>query len=348
MKRILTLMMAIIMMLSLVACGGDKPVTEPSGDKTATETPKGDPIRLSLGHTNNMEHHYHKLAEQFKATVEEKTNGEIIVDIYPAEQLGSGVEMLEAVKSGTQDLVIDPDPYIGNYCPNFHITGMPFVFSDWDQVKKYIESDLCRSLEEEAKAQNMNILGWTANGFRYFTTKKPLESIADLNGLKIRVGSSPLMSDIIVSLGANPTTMPMSETYTGIQTGVVDGQENPLANIIGSKFYEVAPYVTMTGHVYSYELLIMNDAKLSSLTPEQQEIIKEAAKAACADDLEYCIGAQEEEIATIEANGGTIFYLDAADIAEAKALTAPVTQKWCKNFGDEFTALYNELLEIIS
>ena len=128
-KRILAVLMILAIALGFAACGSGSgkastpaETAAPAEEAASAAKPAAEPIHLSLGHTNNTEHHYHVLSEEFKRIVEEQTNGAIIIDIFPAEQLGSGVEMLEAVKNGTQDIVIDPDAYLASYDPVFNVS----------------------------------------------------------------------------------------------------------------------------------------------------------------------------------------------------------------------------------
>ena len=263
-KKLVSLLVLAVLAFSLTACGG--------GGGSSEEA-----IHLSLGHTNNTDHHYQVLSESFKEIVEEKTGGQIVIDIYPAEQLGSGAEMLEGVIAGTQDIVLDPDAYLANYDPMFNALGMPYVFKSWDDVKALPGSEGAAQLEAVANEQGMEILGWAANGFRVFTSNDPIEKPEDMAGLKIRTGNATLIADMLTELGASATTLSVSDTYSGIQTGIVDGAENSQTNVIGSKWYEVQKYVATTHHQYTNEPLIMNKAKFDSLTEEQQQILKDAA-----------------------------------------------------------------------
>ena len=344
-KRIISILLASAMTLSLAACsggGGSAGTPAPtSGGGAATPAPvSADAVHLSLGHTNNLDHHYQTLSEDFKEKVEAATNGAVVIDIYPAEQLGSGVEQLESVKSGTQDMVLDPDAYLANYDPIFNTIGMPYVFSDWEAVKAFPETESAKKLEAAAEAQGMVILGWAANGFRVTTSKTEINTPADFSGLKIRVGSAKLISDMLTALNASPTTLSMSDTYNGIQTGIVDGQENPTSNIIGSKFYEVQPYLAVTHHQYVSEPLIMNKAKFDSLPAEVQTALKEAAKEVCAADVETCASAEESDLEFIASNDVTITYPELQPFMEAME---PVTQSYCEQYGEEFTQMLENI-----
>lgn len=325
MKKILALLMVFVLAFSFCACGG--------GDEAEA-------VHLSLGHTNNLDHHYQVLSEDFKKIVEEKTAGQIVIDIYPAEQLGPGAEMLESVKSGTQDLVLDPDAYLANYDARFNAIGMPYVFSGWDDVRNLPGSEAAKTMEAIAEEQGMKILGWAANGFRVFSSNSAIEGPEDFAGLKIRTGSAKLIADMLTELKANSTTLSSSDTYSGIQTGIVDGAENSLTNMIGVKWYEVQSHMAITYHQYTSEPLIMNKAKFDSLSPEFQQIILDAAAEVCAADVETCAAAAEEEIKFIEEQGLVVTYPDAAEMEKA---LQPVTDKYLAEYGDEFTELYNQL-----
>ena len=313
MKRsIIALIMALAMILTLVACGNSNGDNNNGGNDVKA-------IQLSLGHTNNTDHHYQVLAESFKKIVEEKSNGQLIINIFPAEQLGSGSEMLESVKSGTQDMVLDPDAYLANYDPLFNVIAMPYVFTSWDHVLTFADSDVAATLNTAIEKQGMTILGWAANGFRVVTSNN---------------------ADMLTALNANPTTLSMSDTYSGLQTGIVSAQENPTSNIIGSKFYEVQKYLAVTHHQYVSEPLIMNKAKFDSLSPELQQILLDAAKEVCAADVKTVSESEASDLKFIEEQGVTITYPDLTAFEEA---LAPVTESYCKQYGDEFTALYNQL-----
>lgn len=145
---------------------------------------------------------------------------------------------------------------------------------------------------------------------------------------------------MLTALNANPTTLSMSDTYSGLQTGIVSAQENPTSNIIGSKFYEVQKYLAVTHHQYVSEPLIMNKAKFDSLSLELQQILLDAAKEVCAADVKTVSESEASDLKFIEEQGVTITYPDLTAFEEA---LAPVTESYCKQYGDEFTALYNQL-----
>ena len=335
MKKVLALVLALAMVVSLAACGGGS-----SNNGSSTKA-----LELTLGHTNNTEHHYHTLSEAFKKAVEANSNGAIKVNVFPAEQLGSGQAMLENVKSGTQDIVLDPDAYLANYNDLFNVCSLAYLYSDWTQTDAFLQSEARTILEKAAEDSGFIILGWTANGFRYFTMKNEIKSAADFQGKKLRCGSNQLVIDLFSALGMAPTSLSMSDTYNGISTGTVDGQENSLANIVGYKFYEVAPYVVVSRHMYSWEPLIMSKATWDKLTADQQKILKEAAEKACADDYAYCKTSEDSDLATIEKAGGKIVKID---VTELKNKMTPVNQKYTQGKSAEFQKLFSIIEKISS
>ena len=337
MKRsIIALIMALAMILTLVACGNSNGDNNNGGNDVKA-------IQLSLGHTNNTDHHYQVLAESFKKIVEEKSNGQLIINIFPAEQLGSGSEMLESVKSGTQDMVLDPDAYLANYDPLFNVIAMPYVFTSWDHVLTFADSDVAATLNTAIEKQGMTILLVEQNAYEALTISDRAY-IMETGNITLEgrssVGSAKLIADMLTALNANPTTLSMSDTYSGLQTGIVSAQENPTSNIIGSKFYEVQKYLAVTHHQYVSEPLIMNKAKFDSLSPELQQILLDAAKEVCAADVKTVSESEASDLKFIEEQGVTITYPDLTAFEEA---LAPVTESYCKQYGDEFTALYNQL-----
>ena len=335
MKKAIALLLAIVMVFALAACGGS---AKESGSSAPAKA-----VSLTLGHTNNTEHHYHTLSENFKKYVEEANAG-LEINVFPAEQLGSGQAMLESVKSGTQDIVLDPDAYLANYNKLFNVFSLAYQFSNWDQTDAFLTSEARTILEKAAEDTGFVILGWTANGFRYFTTTNEIKSVDDLKGIKLRTGSNDLVIKLYSALGTAPTSLSMSDTYNGISTHIVDGQENSLANIIGNKFYEVAPYLTLTRHIYTWEPMIMSKATWDKLTPDQQKVLKDAGEKACAEDYAFCKEAEQKDLDTIANAGGIICEVDTDAF---KALMEPVNQEYVKAQDADFQALY-EIIQGLS
>ncbi len=337
MMKAITLFLVIV--LSLSGCSKDDSTSE-SGVSEASDGSTFQEMTLNLGHSGSTDHHYQISALKFAEIVYEKTGGAVTVNIFLSSQLGSGPDQLEAVKVGTQDLVITPDAFLANHDPIFNVLGMPFLFTTFEEVKKIPETEFAARLEERAKEDNFVILGWLSNGFRLMTTNVPIEKPDDLAGLKFRIGSNKLISEILTTLGTNPTPVSMSETYTALQTGTVDGQENPTTNILNNKLYEVQDYLAMTRHVYTTEPMVMNKDKFDQCSPELQQILLDAAKEVAMADIAMVEADESKELKELEGAGMTVTY---PDTALFKTLLDPLYEKYAEEYGEEWI----ELIELI-
>ncbi len=215
----------------------------------------------------------------FKSYVETYTNGAIIVELYPSNQLGSHKEMMEMVKAGTVDLCIETGT-MGPFFPEYQVINIPYVFrSDevawWVFDNSQFWKDLMDKMEEEI---GLICLGMGQNGVRNFTNNiRPIHEPKDMEGIKFRVMQSPVFVKTVEALGAKAIPIAWTEVYTSLQTGVIDGQENPIATIVFvGKLHEVQKYFTMDGHTWSENMLLMNAKKFHSLSEEHQQILRMA------------------------------------------------------------------------
>ena len=307
------------------------------------ESASGKPVVLKLGHTGSPTHHYQVTAEKFKSIVEEKTGGQIQVNIFPSSQLGTHPEMIESTKIGTQEMGIFADALLANHAPDFNVLGLPYNFESYDQVEKLPGSSVAVALETALEEENMVILGWCANGFRLTTSSKPVYTVDDMKGLKIRIGSADLISRLETALGATPVPMSMSETYTGLQTGTVDGQENPTSNILSSKLYEVQDYLVLTRHQYVAQPLVINKDVFDSLSPEYQQILKDAGKEVAAADVQMVKDSEAKEIKELESLGMTVIE---PELSGFKAKLAPLYAYYDDKYGADWIALEEKFAEL--
>jgi C4-dicarboxylate-binding protein DctP len=218
----------------------------------------------------------------FKNYVEFDSNGEIEVQYFPNGQLGSAREVAESCNIGTLEMALCSEAILANFVPEVLCLGMPYLFSSepvaWRVLDGPFGQDLKKQIEEKS---NMKVISFAENGFRNFTNNvRPIKTPKDMKGMKIRVMESPMYMKVVEALGAKPTPMPVTTLYTALQQGVVDGEENPLPTIELIKFYEVQKYMTMDGHVYSLQIILMNKDFLYSLPKNLQEVILVSAERA--------------------------------------------------------------------
>ena len=233
---------------------------------------------LRFGHLHSVESPVHKgiarAAEEFGKT----TDGRYKINVFPSSQLGAAREMVAQVIDGTLDFVSEGPGSLSNLNKALSLFEAPFVARDWDHVQKMLASPFGQEqLGKLASERNMVHLGTFYYGVRHFTTKsKPLQTAADAKGLKIRVPEAPLFLAMIRALEATPTPMSLGEVYLSLQTGVADGQENPVGTINDQKFYEVQKYLNLTGHVIVPILIMMNKKAYDAMTPADQKAIRAA------------------------------------------------------------------------
>jgi len=247
-----------------------------------------DPITLRLGHENrghwpdgegDFPDAEHAFALVFKSILEADTNGAVNVEIFPNSTLGSAKEMTERVQTGTLDLAITTGA-MGGFYPEFQVINIPYAFQS-PEIAWWLfdNSEFWNTLMEDmAEETNLRCLGMGQNGIRNFTNnERPIKEPSDMEGLKFRVMESPIYVKTVEALGGNAVPIAWGELYTSLQTGVVDGQENPVSIIELGKLYEVQKYLTMDGHTWSESMMIMNDDLFKDLPESIQQSIKKAA-----------------------------------------------------------------------
>jgi tripartite ATP-independent transporter DctP family solute receptor len=233
------------------------------------------PIKLVYGHTFPSDHFYSDGDRYFKKLVEKNSKGQIVVDFFPANQLGSGNEELQGVRSGAQQMFLGG---LGGIWPKFLTFELPYLYRDdahLIKVAKKINSLI--SPKELAAKTNLRILGVRLSLARHLTSKFPVKKLEDVKGLKIRVPENAMFVAFWKALGAIPTVMPGSDAYTALATGTVDAQENPFTDIIGWKFYEQTKYCALTGHILSLHFMVINNDFWNSLSARQRKILTAAA-----------------------------------------------------------------------
>jgi tripartite ATP-independent transporter DctP family solute receptor len=253
------------------------------------------PIVIKFAHNGNTipEDPQNLACTAFKKMVEERTNGAIRVDIYPAAQLGDARTIVEGVQMGTIEMADIENGPMGRFVPEAMLWDLPFIFRDIDHAHNVLDGDVGKYVQKKYDDVGIRHLAYNDGGFRYFTNNvRPIRNMDDLQGLKIRVMESKVMIDTINAFGASAVPMAFGELYTALQQGVVDGQENPMNLIYSQRFYEVQKYLSLSGHFYYPRQYITNLNWFNNLSEEHQKIIAEAAKEAC--DI------QREELAKYE------------------------------------------------
>ena len=239
---------------------------------------ESEPVVMKIGHSFPENTSRHQSLLSFKENVEAKSNGAILVEIYPSGQLGKEMEMMEAVKLGAlEGLRCGP---FEDAAPELLIYTMPFLFSDMDAVHRVTRSDVTKEIVKATEKNGIKVLAVGDSGeFRQFTNnERPITKPADLKGLKMRTPPMESIVKIMETLGGNPVSIPFSETYMALKTGVADGEENPYTNIDKMKFYEVQKYLSVVNYQYHAEMLYVPLDWFNGLSSDLQDILVECAQ----------------------------------------------------------------------
>ncbi|OGW45017.1 MAG: hypothetical protein A2Y66_06895 [Nitrospirae bacterium RBG_13_41_22] len=256
------------------------------------QTPK---YHLKVGSVELVDAANTKGFEAFKAYCEGASGGEIKIDLYAANQLGSLDELYEGVKTGLYKICQGDETITGFFDPML-VLSIPYLFPNELVVMKFFKTDFFKKLNEDfAKKTGVRILAATTYGFRCFTNnKRAIKSLDDLKGLKIRVQQAPVMIEMVKALGASPTPISWGELYSALQQGVADGQENPPGLIYDSKFYEVQKFLTMDEHTLAFNLYYANDKWYKSLPDNIKKIFSVGAQMGA--DVEYAVRVYENKV----------------------------------------------------
>lgn len=258
--------------LLLSACGGSGGSESASGEQKSDKV-----IKWKFGHLADENHIWHQTAEKFAELVDEKTDGGIEIQIFPNNSLGGESDTINAIQSGTADMVISGET-MQNWAPKAALMAIPYAFRDLDHVKKTVEGEIGEEIEKEISEKvGLTPLYYHTRAPRNLTSNQPIKKPEDLDGFSMRVPNVPLFLKVWESAGAKPQVMDFNEVFTGLQQGVIKGQENPVDLIKSGGLYEVQKYVNRTEHVYSWIYILVGNKQFEALSDEQQEAVKEAA-----------------------------------------------------------------------
>ena len=343
MKKFLALMLALCMVVALAACGqsaapaaeapaaeapaAEAPAAEaPAAEAPAAEAPAAeeapahDPIVLKIGVSTADTDPRNIAANQFAEEIAEKTNGAVTAQVYPSGQLGGDGELVNSMvlDSGTADIVITDASNFGTVVADMNISGLPFLFSDFDAAWAFMDGPVEAAAEAELLEVGIRVLAHYDNGFRCVTNSKgPVESPDDMKGMLIRTPENQVIMATMKALGANPQPLAFSELYQALQQKTYDAQENPIPVIYNNKLYEVQEYLSVTNHIYSGMCFAIAESTWNKLTAEEQEIVAAAALASGAADRDMNRQQTSDLVANLEAEGMKINYPDLAPFSEA-------------------------------
>ena len=300
------LTVAVLLLLCLFACG-DKPGTD-----------AGNTIILRAGHTTNVDEPYHQGLLEMARIVRERTDGRVEIHIYPSMQLGGEKAMLEGLLLGAIDIVVTANGPVTNFVPGMGVLDLPFLFRSREHMYSVLDGEVGDVLAERLEARGFKLLAFYEAGVRHImTADKPVNSMDDLAGLKMRTMQVPAHIASFNAYGANAVAVDYSELYGGLQTGLVDGAEAANTNYSNKKFYEVAPHWAQLGWVMLTADLLMSKKRFESLPPDVQTILAEAAVASAEHERRLYAESDNSLLETLRRQGVMVTYPDPAPFREA-------------------------------
>ena len=279
-----TILMAAILagVFSLSGCGEEEKAAAPTA--AAEEKPQTvEPIVIRVGHDAHPGEPFYAGCEKWKELLEAKSNGTMQLELYPSGQLGSKDDLLDQIATGEAICTLADGAYFYDRgVKDFGIVFGPYLFDSWDEAYKLYESSWYQEQADKlAEVAKLKIVAsnWRF-GVRHTLTTKPVQSLADLHGIKLRVPTNVIQLKGMEVLGTAPTPMALGEVYTALQQGTIDGVENPVALLYYGKFHEVAKYLLLDSHVYNITNLVVGVDFFNSLTKEQQQMLMDTCKEA--------------------------------------------------------------------
>ena len=330
MKKFLALVMALCMVFALCAISAYA----------------DDPVTLTYAEVNPLDGTIvGEMAKAFKAKVEELSGGSVLIDIQAGGVLGSEDQVLDNLLGygNITDISRISAFALTQYgCEKASLLSIPYTFVNEEHFWNFAASDLAQEFLLEPQELGLPLRGlcYGEEGFRHFFFKNEVKSLEDLKGLKIRVSSDPIMTGMVTDLGASATSVPFTELYSALNTGVVDGAEQPTANYRSNAFQEVAPYLLLDGHTLGALQIIITDAGWAKLSEEQQGYVMEAAQ--------YASQVCREKVAEIEAQTFELLAQDGATVIEVedKAPWVEACQPTIQANTAKLADLYQQILDM--
>lgn len=288
-----------------------------------------DKLELKLGHIGEPESLYQKTAEEFAKRANAKLGDKANVSIFGSSQLGTDKDLLQKLKLGQVQLWL-ASTIMSSVAPEFGVFEMPYLIKDRKHMKSVVAALNDKVFVPAAKAKGVLLLATCENGFRHITNNvRPIDKPADLAGIKLRVPKGEWRVKMFRAYGANPTPMAYGEVFTALKTGVMDGQENPFAQIWGGKFQEVQKYLSLSGHVYTPLWIAASPSGFAALPADVQKALAEAAKETEGVCLDIGAKLDDELLAKMTKDGN--LKVNEVDKAAFIAASKPVYEEFGKS-----------------
>jgi tripartite ATP-independent transporter DctP family solute receptor len=323
--RWLPVFLSIILFLIVLGCGQKasqepqqqqpSPTTQEPKQQPAEPPKKKDPVTLKFGTKMPDTSPEGKAFQKFADLVKEKSNGELIVQVYPSEQLGKGTTQIDNLLMGTQDMYAEGGALFAEYDKRLELASVPYLFRDFKHFQSFNTGEIGQDINKNLQEKGMRIINTERNfvrgPYRVLLATKPVKTLEDVQGLKLRSFESAVYVDAWKHLGASPTVVAWTETYLALKQGIVEAVTSPISLVNSMKFAEVAPHMTVIEEYPQDIVMMINEKKFQSLSKEQQDLLVQAANEAGEFGTQMALEATEKDIKAMkEANGLTVIEID--------------------------------------
>jgi tripartite ATP-independent transporter DctP family solute receptor len=303
---------------------------------------------IRWGHLNNTDHPVSLGVKRFAEIVAARSGGKLKVKEYPANQLGSEMQQQSALRGGTQEMQSPATTSLAGIVKEFGLIDFPFIVGTSEQADALLDGPFGTALLAKLPEKDLVGLGYWDLGFRNVTnSRRPITKGEDLEGIKIRVIPNPVYIETFKAFGANPLPLSFSELYGALETGAVDGQENPFSVILSNKLYEVQKYGSATNHTYSTNIILVSKKFWDKLSPEEQKILQEAASEARDYQRKVSREQAQKAVAGLQAAGMQVNELTSAELDRMREKTKPIGQRFAAEYDQATVQLFTGELERI-
>ncbi|MEO1207766.1 MAG: TRAP transporter substrate-binding protein [Pseudomonadota bacterium] len=295
-------------------------------------------LNLKFGHPYNEAHPLARGAQKFADTIKEKTDGKIKIVVYPNSTIGSSRALVESMQIGAVDFALVPTTNVASFFPKLDIFYLPFIFRDREHAYAVADGPVGQKLYAEMREKTgIRTIAMYESGFRTITTRdKKIETPDDMKGVKFRVINNPLNVSTFKALGANATPMALSEVFTGLQQGTIDGQDNPVGNVKAFSFDKVQKFITLSNHQWAGIMFLANDKMWLDQPEAVQTLFAETAKETEAWERETLNTEEAQYLKDMEADGMTVTRLTPEQTALFQNAMSAVWDEYRKKLGADF------------
>jgi len=302
---------------------------------------------IKFANQNAVGHPIIQGMEKFKEIVEKQSGGKIKVNIFPGGALGSDQANVSAIQGGTLEMAAMNSGIFASQVKDFAVFDFPFMFANGKEADAVVDGAFGHKMHAKLEDKGMVGLGYYELGFRNMTNgKRAINKVADIEGLKLRVIPNPINVDWVKALGANPTPLPFPELYAALEQKAVDGQENPLATIFGAKLFEVQKHLTLTGHQYNPQSVVISKKFWDGLSASEKKIVSDAVAESAKFQRTTARALEAGTLETLKKNGMEVTTLPASEMAILREKMKPVIVKHGEAIAATVAELQAELAKL--